>query len=230
MTTPPLLKNLSLLVLAAACALSALRAADPVPPKPQNVLTPDQSLQRLIEGNKRYVSGQMKSHDFLPERASLAAGQNPFASILSCADSRIAPEYAFDTGRGDLFVVRVAGNFVSKEGLASLEYGSLVLNSPLIVVLGHDSCGAVTSTIKGVTQNAKFPGQIPSLVDALKPAVKAAQGEKGDLLANATRENVRLNVEKLKESNPILREAVRSGRLKIVGAIYHLADGRVEFL
>jgi len=219
----------------AACAglifAGGLQGEEPAaPPKPQNVLTAEQSLKRLKEGNERYVSGDMKDRDFKPERAALVRGQNPFASVLSCADSRVAPEYAFDTGRGDLFVVRVAGNFVSKEGLASLEYGVLALHSPLIVVLGHDSCGAVNSTINAVTKNARFPGHISEIIDAIKPAVRAAEGDAGDLLENSTRENVLRNVERLKDSTPILREAIAEGRLKVVGAIYHLDSGRVEFL
>src|SRR5262249_714557 len=113
------------------------------PPKPQNVLTPDAALKRLMAGNERYVEGVARRHDLKHERGALAGGQNPFAAILSCADSRIAPEYAFDSGRGDLFVCRVAGNFANADMIASLEYAVAVLNTPLILVLGHDACGAV---------------------------------------------------------------------------------------
>ncbi len=113
------------------------------PPKPQNVVLPDASLQLLITGNKRYVEGDSRRHDFKREREALVGGQNPYAGILSCADSRIAPEYAFDSGRGDLFVCRVAGNFANDDTIASLEYAVAMLGTPLIMVLGHDSCGAV---------------------------------------------------------------------------------------
>ena len=113
------------------------------PPKPQNVLSPEASLERLMKGNGRYVEGVSRRHDFKHEREALAGGQNPYAAILSCADSRIAPEYAFDSGRGDLFVCRVAGNFATAEVVASMEYAVAVLSVPLILVLGHDSCGAV---------------------------------------------------------------------------------------
>jgi carbonic anhydrase len=107
------------------------------PPKPQNVLSPDAALERLLQGNQRYIDGVSKRHDFKHEREALAGGQNPYAGILSCADSRIAPEYAFDSGRGDLFVCRVAGNFANTESIASLEYGVAILGTPLILVLGH---------------------------------------------------------------------------------------------
>src|SRR5258708_27280878 len=118
------------------------------PPKPQNVLSPDASLERLLKGNARYVEGVSLRHDFKHEREALAGGQNPFAAILSCADSRIAPEYAFDSGRGDLFVCRVAGNFATDEMIASLEYAVAVLGAPLILVLGHESCGAIGVALK----------------------------------------------------------------------------------
>ncbi len=119
------------------------RKPEPAPPKPENVMMPDAALARLMEGNKRYQKGVAKRHDFIAEREALVAGQNPYAGILSCADSRIAPEYAFDSGRGDLFVVRVAGNFANPDGIASFEYAVEVLKTPLLLVLGHESCGAV---------------------------------------------------------------------------------------
>jgi len=224
------IKSVTALLLAAAIALPALQAADPATPKPRNVMTPDQALERLMRGNKRFVSNGMKIRDFQPTRTLLTGGQNPYASILSCSDSRVPPEYAFDSGLGNLFVVRVAGNFVSSEGLASLEYGSLVLGIPLIVVLGHEHCGAVSSTINAVTEKATFPGDIPSLIAAIKPAVKASLHEPGNLLINSTKANVLRNVKRLETASPILRDAIRSGRLKVVGAIYHLETGQVELL
>src|SRR6516225_4831835 len=151
-------------------------------PKPQNVLTPDASLRRLIKGNARYVEGVAARHDFRHEREALAGGQNPYAAILSCADSRIAPEYAFDSGRGDLFVCRVAGNFATGETIASLEYGVAVLNVPLILVLGHDACGAVDATIKSLKDDKPLPGHMPSLVSAIAPAVKAVARQGGNEL------------------------------------------------
>lgn len=209
----------------------ALQAAAPAtPPKPKNVISPDEALARLLKGNERYVEGEAKRRDFVAERPALVAGQNPFAAVLSCADSRIAPEYAFDTGRGDLFVCRVAGNFANTESIASLEYGVAVLGVPFILVLGHENCGAVSSTISAVRSGTKFPGHISSLVKAIRPAVEAELHESGDLLANATRENVLIAVEKLKTCGPILSEAVQQGKLKIAGAIYELASGRVKLV
>jgi carbonic anhydrase len=120
---------------------------DKKPPKPQNAVSPDASLELLMKGNKRYVEGESRRHDFKREREALVGGQNPYAGILSCADSRIAPEYAFDSARGDLFVCRVAGNFANDDTIASMEYAVAILGTPLIMVLGHDACGAVDATI-----------------------------------------------------------------------------------
>ena len=200
------------------------------PPKPQNAISPDEALDRLMKGNARYVEGVSRRHDFKHEREALTGGQNPYASILSCADSRIAPEYAFDSGRGDLFVCRVAGNFANDDTIASLEYSVAVLNSPLVLVLGHESCGAVDATIKSLKDNTTLPGHLPSLVAALAPAVKAVADQPGDKLANATRRNVIDNVAKLKAATPILSAAVEKGKLKIVGGIYLLGNGKVEMV
>lgn len=191
------------------------------PPRPQNVLSSDAALERLIKRNGRYVEGVMARHGFVAERPALVLGQNPFADILRCADSRVAPEFAFDTGRGDLFVCRVAGNFAEANSIASFEYAVAVLGTPLLVVLGHGACGAVDTTIKAVKDGAKFPGHIPSLIDALRPAVQAAMTQpRTDLLNNAIKQNVVLNVEKLKAAGPILSKAVEERKLKIVGGIY----------
>ena len=200
------------------------------PPKPENVLSPDASLKRLMEGNARYVQGVSRRHDFKHEREALVGGQNPYAAILSCADSRIAPEYAFDSGRGDLFVCRVAGNFAGEETVASMEYAVAVLNTPLILVLGHDRCGAVDATIKSLKDNKPLPGHIPSLVAAIAPAVKASSQQSGDALANATRQNVVDNVKRLTSATPILNAAVEQKKLKVVGGIYRLDTGRVDLL
>jgi carbonic anhydrase len=204
------------------------KEAEKKPPKPQNVLTPDASLQRLLKGNARYVEGVSRRHDFAHEREALVGGQNPYAGILSCADSRIAPEYAFDSGRGDLFVCRVAGNFASDEMVASLEYALAVLGTPLFLVLGHDSCGAVDAAIKSLRDDKPLPGHMPSLVSALAPAVKTAAQQSGDTLANAIRQNVVDNVAKLKSATPILSAAVEQNKLKVVGGIYRLKDGTVD--
>lgn len=206
------------------------RAAEPVTPKPQNALDPEQALKRLMAGNDRYMEGVTKRHDFLAEREALAGGQNPFAAVLSCADSRIAPEYAFDTGRGDLFAVRVAGNFVTDSGLASLEYAVAVLGTPLLLVLGHDSCGAVSAGVKAFKDDAEFPGKIQDLADAIKPSVKKVFGAPGDLLDNAIVQNVKDAVSNLTDESSLLTDAVAKGKLKIVGGVYKLRSGKVELL
>lgn len=200
------------------------------PPKPQNQMSPAAALDRLMKGNTRYVEGSSRRHDFKSEREALVGGQNPFASVLSCADSRIAPEYAFDSSRGDLFVCRVAGNFANDDTVASLEYGVAVLNSPLILVLGHDSCGAVDATIKSLRDNTTLPGHLPSLVNALAPAIKASADKPGDRLANAIRQNVIDVVARLKAATPILSAAATEGKIKIVGGIYRLDSGKVELV
>ena len=209
-------------------AMAAKKKAPP--PKPQNVVAPDAALDRLMKGNGRYIKGTTARHDFAHEREALSGGQNPFAAILSCADSRIAPELCFDTARGDLFVCRVAGNFASDEMVASLEYAVQVLKTPLIMVLGHEACGAVDATIKSLKDGTTLPGHLPSLVAALKPAVDAVQGQGGDVLANATRRNVTLNVDKLKNTGPILSAFAGDNKIRVVGGIYELRTGKVQML
>lgn len=210
---------------------SQLKAAEPgYIAKPKNVVSPDGALDKLMKGNDRYLKGTMKNHDFQSERPALAMGQNPFAGILSCADSRVAPEYAFDTGRGDIFICRVAGNFADSNTIASFEYGVAVLGLPFILVLGHESCGAVDSAIKEVRDGASFPGHIPQLLKHLRPAVKGVLNQPGDLLSNAIAQNVRLTVEKLKNAGPILSKAVEQGKLKVAGGVYDLRTGKINLI
>jgi len=234
--TQPRFARRSILKLAAgagaafAAARHALAAGPKAPPKPENVIAPDAALDRLLHGNARYVEGVARRHDFKHEREALSKGQNPFAAVLSCADSRIAPEYCFDTARGDIFVCRVAGNFASDEVVASLEYAVAVLNTPLIMVLGHEACGAVDSTIKSIKDGTTLPGHLPSLVAAIKPAVDAVQGEAGNVLENAIRRNVTLNVEKLRTTAPILSAAAGGKTIRVVGGIYALKTGKVELV
>jgi carbonic anhydrase len=226
-----LLLRASAAALGFALARNTLAAdASKPPPKPENVVMPDAALERLVQGNARYVDGVAKRHDFKAEREALAGGQNPYAAILSCADSRIAPEYAFDAARGDLFVVRVAGNFANADAIASLEYAVAILGVPLIMVLGHGSCGAVEATIKTVDGGPPLPGHLPSLVKAITPAVEAAHGEPGDRLANSIEENVKLNVKALTTATPILAKAVGDKSLRVVGGIYDLASGKVRLV
>jgi|SRR5579883_3065552 carbonic anhydrase len=234
--TPPPLARRRLLQLAAVTAAAAAGpassalAATKAPPKPHNALAPDAALERLMRGNARYVAGANKRHDFRREREALSTGQNPFAAVLGCADSRVTPEFCFDTGRGDLFVCRVAGNFATDAIIASFEYAVTVLKTPLIMVLGHDSCGAVEATLKSVGDGTTLPGHLPALVAAIRPAVEGAKGDGGEALADAIRRNVLLNVEKLKAATPILKAAVDDKTIAVVGGVYKLASGRVELV
>jgi carbonic anhydrase len=219
---------------AATLALSGAALAKeskmPPPPKPQNVLSPDEALDRLMRGNKRYVDGLTKRHNFAHEREALTKGQNPFAAVLGCADSRIAAEFCFDTALGDVFVCRVAGNFANDDIIASLEYAVAVLKTPLIMVMGHDACGAVDATIKSIKDGTKLPGHLPELVSAIRPAVEAVKNQSGDMLANAISSNVKLNVDKLQKSSPILDAAVNGKTLRVVGSVYRLASGKVDLI
>jgi carbonic anhydrase len=218
---------------AAFCSITTgptFAASPKVPPKPQNVLSPDGALDRLMKGNQRYVAGVAKRRDFKHEREALTKGQNPYAGVLSCADSRVAPEYAFNAGRGDLFVCRVAGNLINDDVIASFEYAVSVLNTPLIMVLGHQACGAVDAAIKSIKDKTTLPGHLPSLVTALAPAVKAALDQPGDQLDNTIRQNVILTVAGIKVATPILSQAVGEKKIRVVGAVYDLANGRVTLV
>jgi carbonic anhydrase len=212
----------------AAAAFPSLPAWSQATSAAPGAVSPDEALKRLQQGNARYAANTSRNKDFSAGRAARASAQYPFASILSCADSRLSPELAFDQGLGDLFVVRVAGNFTNEDGLASLEYGSVVLGVPLILVLGHSNCGAVNATIKVVKEGTTLPGHLPSLINAIRPAVVAAEARKpADLLAEATAENVRLNVKYLQTAKPLLADLVAAGKLKVAGAVYDIATGKV---
>lgn len=207
-----------------------LLAASESPPIPTNVMTPEAALKRLMEGNARYVAGKSNGRNFSQTRSALTKGQNPFAAILSCADSRVSPEFCFDEGRGDLFVNRLAGNYVSTDILASIEYGVAVLNAPVIMVLGHTECGAVKAAIKADKDNVDFPGHIQSITTALNPAVKAGEKDGGDLLSASTLANIKINVAMLKSSTPLLRKLAQDKKLIVVGGLYHLDTGKVDLI
>jgi carbonic anhydrase len=190
--------------------------------------TPDAALARLVEGNARYASDKMNERDFSAGRAARAQGQAPFAAILGCADSRVAPELAFDQAPGELFVVRVAGNFVTPDGLGSLEYGAAVLGTKLIMVLGHSSCGAVDATVTALQKGNDLPGHIADLVRAMKPGVEPTLKQPGDdLRQRAVVANVRFNVKRLQESTPILADMIKAGKLRVAGGFYDLPTGKV---
>ncbi len=189
-------------------------------------LTPDQALKKLMAGNDRFVENKRNYPDQDSKRLKeIAQGQNPFVAILGCADSRVPSEIIFDQGLGDIFNVRVAGNISTIEDVASEEYAVAVLNTPLLMVLGHQKCGAVDAAIKG----GNPPGMIGSLVFAISPAVKASEGLPGDRLTNAIVANIKLQVSRLKASS-LISNAIKEGKLKIVGAYYHLDSGKVSLI
>ena len=192
-------------------------------------ITPELALQQLMEGNLRYAQGNASHpHQSLEQRAELVSGQHPFAVILGCSDSRIPPELIFDQGLGDIFVIRTAGEVVDNVSLASIEYAVDHLGVPLVMVLGHDSCGAVTAAVQG----GEAEGHLGSLMDFIRPAVEQAReaGEGSDLLNGSIDNNVFNIVEALKSSQPVLSEKVEAGELMILGARYRLDSGLVEIL
>jgi carbonic anhydrase len=238
LTMKPRFNAICKVALAAAIAIllaDIARAADKADNKPSvTAPKPDDVLKQLIEGNERFASGQAHSPRRSPEDfRAVAAGQNPVAVVVACADSRVSPELLFDMGVGDLFVIRVAGNVVDGAGVTvkgSIEYAIAELNAPLVIVLGHTSCGAVKSAVMHIDQKDSLPGAINGLVELIKPAVTKVQGQPGDIYDNATRENVRTGVDKLKTLQPILAPRVAAGSVKVVGGIYDLQSGKVELL
>lgn len=218
-----------LIVLGAAHSTAAHSAAvhDTATHGVSTIPSADAVLAELKAGNSRHVKHTyLHPHLDKARRSELAKGQEPHAVILACADSRVAPEIVFDKGLGDLFTIRVAGNVAGDAEIASMEYAVDHLHTPLIVVLGHQSCGAVKAAIDG----GEAPGHLPTLIGAIQPAVEKAKGESGDLTANAVRDNVAMVVEQLRSSKPVLADAVASGKLRIVGAVYSLDTGEVTWL
>ena len=182
----------------------------------------------LEQGNKRYVSDTaVNCNRNYDRRAEVASGQHPFAMVLGCADSRVPPEVIFDQRLGDLFTVRVAGNVADSNAIGSLEYAVLHFGSPLLLVLGHQSCGAVAATLEVIEKHTSAPGHIGSIVAAIKPAAESVKGKPGDALDNAIRANIKAVAGALQSSSTILADHVTSGKLQIVGAYYSLKDGRV---
>jgi len=193
------------------------------PALPHSV-TPETALKMLMAGNQRYVAGHTLHPNQSKERQlEVEAGQAPFAVVLGCADSRVPPEVIFDQGLGDLFVIRVAGNVVDNEITASMEYAVEHLGASLIMVLGHEKCGAVTASVKG----GEVPGHLPSIIGHMRIAVEEAKVMPGDAVSNCVRLNVQYVVRELRDSEPILRELVKAGTVKIIGARYDLHTGKV---
>ncbi len=194
-------------------------------------LTADQALEKLKAGNARYVANpQLCVADLTNNRSTVAKGQAPWAAFVSCADSRVPPELLFGgLGLGELFVARNAGNMVDTATMGTLEYGAEHLGVPLIVVLGHERCGAVAAAVEVFKTGAKLPGSIGPMVKPIVPAVKAVAKKEGDMVDNAVRENARLTAEKIKTQSPIIAHLIKAGKVKVVAARYDLDDGKVEF-
>jgi carbonic anhydrase len=193
--------------------------------------SPDQALQRLMAGNQQFVQdAQRAGGRTIERRLELTGGQSPFAIILGCADSRVPPEIIFDTGLGDLFVCRVAGNIETPEIIGSIEFGVQVLGATLIMVLGHSSCGAVDAALAVVTQGAELTGYLEGVVEQITPAASTVVGQPGNPLDNAIRANVQLTVGRLVRRDPELAARVQNGRARVVGGVYDLASGRVDLV
>jgi carbonic anhydrase len=187
------------------------------------VQTPDEAIARLMEGNKRFVAGNIQAPNRNMARLKeVAGGQKPFAAFLGCADSRVPVEIVFDQGFGDIFVTRIAGNVADPAIIGSLEFGTLVLGAKVLCVLGHTKCGAVDATIKG----QEVPGQISTLYQHIRRAAKDAKGD----LNGAIKRNVQIQAEILEEASPVLAKLMREGKLKIVGGVYDLDSGLVTMV
>jgi carbonic anhydrase len=220
---------------AAPAAAAAQGRARPAPLAPtrdgKSALTPDQALELLKQGNRDFLADRPYAAPVGNQRRlDLAAGQAPFAAYVSCSDSRVPPELLFGRGLGELFIIRNAGNTVDTVAMGSLEFAVAVLGTPLVVVMGHGSCGAVKAAMDVVEKNASFPGSIGRMIEPIVPAVLASRGRSGDPLEAAIKANVARTVDRLRTaSEPMLLEPQRRGTLKVVGAYYELGTGRVDF-
>jgi carbonic anhydrase len=203
-------------------ALAGITLARIRPALAQSMLTPDDALKALMDGNERYVAGQLQSlnEDLAILKAKTAEKQEPFAAVLSCADSRVPVELIFDQSIGQIFVVRVAGNITTPEVTASLEYGVAVLGAKILMVLGHSNCGAVKATIEG----KEVPGQISALYAPIRPAVEAA----GPDLNAVIDANAKIQATLLSTASPIINGAIKDGKLKVMPARYDVASGKVS--
>lgn len=223
------LVGLSVLFAAGACSTTTQHSAAATQHAAEAPhITPKEAQERLSEGNGRFSSGKGQ-HPRQDEdrRTELANTQHPFAVILGCADSRTSPEVVFDQGLGDLFVVREAGNVIDDHTIGSIEYAAEHLHSPLIVVLGHERCGAVAAARDTLAAKGHAEGHIDSLVEAIRPAVESTAGQNAEATCKA---NVRNMVKALTSSEPLLEQMVKKGELAIVGAYYDLDTGVVTFL
>jgi len=199
-------------------------------PYQQRPVTPDEALARLLEGNQRFVDGVPRAPVPSAERIALASGQDPFAVVLGCSDSRVPIETIFDQQPGDLFVVRVAGNFINDDVLASIEYAVDILSCERLIVLGHTGCGAVQAALAHIESGTRFNGHIQRLADAIAPAARRAGVHPGDRWENAVVENVRGSVQTALARSEIVNTAVEAGTVRVIGATYDLHHGSVNLV
>jgi carbonic anhydrase len=207
--------------------LLLLAGADARAQQPARGLPAAEALARLMAGNQRYALHKEQHPDeSLARRKELEAGQHPFAVVLGCADSRVSPELLFDQGLGDLFVIRVAGNIVDDAILGSIEYAVEHLGTRLIMVLGHEKCGAVSAAVEG----GNATGHLKALLAAIQPSVEAVRNEPGDRIHNCVIANARRVARQIRESEPVLKDAVENKGLQVVAADYRLDTGKVNLL
>jgi carbonic anhydrase len=214
---------------AATPALAKKKSALETPP---NAISPEEALKRLMDGNARYVAGNPNERDFSAGRAARVNVQYPIAGLVSCADARLTPELALDQGIGELFVTRVAGNFIGAGVLGSLEYGVAVLGMPLIMVLGHTNCGAIGAALKVIKSGEMLPGHLDELITSVKPAAIQAlkKSDPDDQLNWAITANVKRQVATLKNRPSLVQKAWRAKKVDIVGGVYDLATGKIELV
>jgi carbonic anhydrase len=192
-------------------------------------LTPPEALEKLKAGNARFMAGTPENEPYGPRVGDFAGDQRPFAVVLACSDSRLPIEAVFDQVPGKLFVVRVAGNYLSDDALGSIEFGVEVLKAKLVVVLGHSKCGAVSAALEYVRDGIEQRGNIHRIVEAVAPALLAARHFPGDWLENAIVQNVALNVHAITASSKIIAERKAAGEVKVIGGIYNIETGWVTF-
>jgi carbonic anhydrase len=210
----------------AATLIPATAEAAPAPPA-----TYDEALRELLRGNHRFVTGHLRHpHQNVAAIHRLAAAQDPFVITLGCADSRVPSELLFDQGLGDIFDNRVAGNIVDDLLLGSIEYAVEHFDPPLLLVLGHERCGAISATVDLIRSGGEAPGHVAAIVDALRPIVEPVLSQPGDAVENGVRANVRAQVAALLAQSAIVREKVEAGHLGVAGARYDLDTGKVTLL
>jgi carbonic anhydrase len=197
----------------------------------KSTVSAEQAEKLLKEGSHRFIKSYCGKNPKQGNKclADVNMSQAPFAVVVACSDSRVPPELLFDRGLGDLFIIRLAGNIVDDAALGSIEYAVDHLGTPLVVVMGHKRCGAVTAAVEAADKNEKLPGHLPAIVNAITPAVEQVKGQSGDKVDNAVRANIKLVTAKIKAAEPVVAPAVKAGKVRVLGAYFDLDDGRVSF-